>query len=210
MKLYKYISIDPDSDDVGLFRSCFTTIKVSGPNDLNDPFEGFFSRSDLNKRIGCFSRVPPVKNDNCIYMWSFYANALKGICIEYDFYATTVKSFKHGKVSYENKTNINIFSKYPSWKAEKEYRFVLPTGSESFIPVENFGLTVSAVYLGVRLLGGHPVKINERNQKMRSHAIYKWIRQNLKNVPVHVCVRNRTQFKINSKILSEINPARKY
>lgn len=209
MKLYKYIYINPESHDSSLFQKCFTKIKVAGPNDLNDPFEGFFSRSDLNKKIACFSEVPPVKNNDCIYMWSFYANALKGICIEYDFLSPVNPSFKHGKVSYKDKASINIFSKYPSWKAESEYRFVLPAGSDNFISIEKIGLTISAVYLGVRLLGGHPVKINERNQKMRNHAIYKWIRENLKDVPVHVCARNKTQFKIVSKILSKVTTPKK-
>lgn len=200
MKLYKYIPV-PVLDNK-LYLSYFTNLKVSYPNELNDPFEGFFSRSDLKKRIGCLSMVPPADDKNSIYMWSFYANALKGICIEYNFIPPKVASLKHDRVSYSDKNGINIFTKYSSWKVEKEYRFILASGDERFLPIKNFGLDVSAIYLGVGLLGGHPVDIKSRNQQMRQLEIYCWLKKNFNSTPVHVCARNRKKFMIISKSLT--------
>lgn len=47
---------------------------------------------------------------------------------------------------------INLFHKFKSWSPEKEYRFVLE-GIDAYIPIEKFGLKVSAAYLGIGLGG---------------------------------------------------------
>lgn len=87
MKLYKYIPFKSCSKtdcstfsklNSNLFESFFTNLKVTSTNDLNDPFEGFFSAVDSRKKVGCLSLTPPANDINSIYMWSHYGNALKG------------------------------------------------------------------------------------------------------------------------------------
>ena len=204
MKLYKYCSLP----DLEKYQSLLTNLKISKPNDLNDPFEGFFSKIDLQKRIGCLSGTAPTGNNDSIYMWSFYANALKGICIKYEFQnSLNDKSIKHGPVKYivrcaKNK-KISLFHKYLSWVPEQEYRFIFSGEIPEFYPINELSLKVTGIYLGVGLLGGHPVDVKERNKSMRELKIYNWLASNLsKDVPIYVCARNRQKYKVVHKKLN--------
>lgn len=189
------------------FDSIFARIKISNSSELNDPFEGFFSKEDMKKKIACFSLVSPVNDKNSIYMWSHYANSLKGICIEYDFKGIEGSEVKCGFVEYgkEKKTHnkSSLFHKYLTWKLEKEFRFIFSNESGNFISPQKLSLKINSVYLGVCLLGPNPLDIKKRDVLFRNLDIYKWIRSNdvLKSIPIYGAVRPRpvkSQYRINS------------
>ena len=86
-KLYKYVSFQENH-----IRSLLTDeLYFNSPDSFNDPYEPFLLfegnerygatiKSGLEKSaITCFSR----SHDN-FTLWSYYANGMKGICIEYD------------------------------------------------------------------------------------------------------------------------------
>lgn len=86
-RIYKYVSFQEHH-----IRSLLTDeLYFSSPDAFNDPYEPFMLfegdkrfgetlKADLeNSAITCFSR-----SNNNFTLWSYYANGMKGICIEYD------------------------------------------------------------------------------------------------------------------------------
>jgi hypothetical protein len=197
MRLYKYLNIN--LNDLSGINSYFENLKFSIPKNLNDPFEGFFLKKDFKKRIGCLSKTKPYGEHDSIYMWSFYANGLKGICIEFEFKQHRDNNFESRQMSYVNKfqKNFSLFTKYKSWESENEYRFVLKPGKKMLLPISELGLRIKAIYIGVGVLGGMKINVKTRNNRIKEHNLYKKIEGLSLNIPVYVCVRNRNKFLIN-------------
>lgn len=105
MKLYKY----SPQNGINILKN--EKIKITPPNDFNDPFE-FLVREKTSKGVSnnplmvnawaqsyidkmskvmgvlCFSKIP-----NSLLMWSHYCDGLKGIVIEFDTSDETIKEY---------------------------------------------------------------------------------------------------------------------
>lgn len=135
--------------------------------ELNDPMEGAYILSkaigkDLKDKIiyqkenvQIISLVEKKNNNDKptnMLMWSHYADAHRGCCIEFHFENNgedNVRSIKYVKeIASENDQEIKdinevLLRKFVDWKYEDEVRHV---GSTKFVPIK-----IDKIYLGMRI-----------------------------------------------------------
>lgn len=99
-------------------------------------------------KVSCFSEY----NDS-ILMWAYYANAYKGVCIQYDVASNSLLQKICHKVQYtdhfnENHTDSSIYyRKSRAWEHEQEWRIVCST-EKDFVP----DIHATAIYISSRTL----------------------------------------------------------
>lgn len=223
--LYKYCKLP----DFQFWKAMLSKVKFSKLSFLNDPFEGFLKVRDESGNVidqvpddtcvASFSMVKPYsrvekdrnkKTDDVIesniYMWSHYADSLNGICIEYEVMEKNHNGVKAKEVTYITKhtEEISPFLKYKSWEFEQEYRLSISCKekgkSEKYKENSEVGLEIKRIFIGVRLLGKDKKhKGTTINKKMQSLPIVIYLHEKYPHIPLYVCARHRSSFKIIKK-----------
>ena len=113
MKLYRYRNVNINTYHELLHNE----IWYSKYSELNDPFEGMYINNSnagdfdflvATLRVCCFS-----KRDNSLLLWAHYADAHRGICLEYEV-EDTVYATQFFDVTYSNSLPIlEKIDRYP-------------------------------------------------------------------------------------------------
>ena len=224
MKVYKYRGIDTIQRDILTLSE--NKIFASPFIQLNDPFEGvyneqismivsliekvFNANGDLVKsrfnnilnyksKLGIYSLCKCYKNE---LLWSHYANAHKGFCIEYDLQGLKENYLNpltvHGlNIDYKkspqkiiptdfNKKDLflrKLFAtKSKEWKYENEIRLIYDTsGLKDYKPA-----SLTGIYFGVDM--------DEINKKLIMNSLINY------NVKFYDIIREERSFKLNRKL----------
>lgn len=180
-----------------------STLHFSTPDKFNDPFDSIFAKSvlyasiekimselglpirneDVDETYSGVSNIQKIIKVSCltesnkdIKMWAYYANAHKGLCLEYDpnLYEFTIDDIRHFlfPVIYTDKIQnlldkiktikddkiffnfdmkhiyIMALCKLKIWADEKEWRFILRTDK---IKNDNIVFPITGIYLGLKI-----------------------------------------------------------
>lgn len=135
--------------------------------------ESFLRRKETT-RVSCFSEL----NDDLL-MWSHYADKHQGACIGFEFdmlFQKNIADYFSGFVKYEediHSFNLSeykikaiehwILTKGKSWAYEKEFRIIIGSDPEEFIPFNEFSL--KEIFFGCNL--------SEQRKKSIENLIFK-------------------------------------
>ena len=156
MLLYRFRPFNEHTKDELLTEK----LHFSHPSTWNDPFEyNSDAMTDYGNRYACFAQNKSKEQDALynILMWSHYADAHKGICIEYEY-----RNWKYepdyrvlsGGVSIRYGQIEGIACKNRCWEYENEYRMIAFFNSTFYeginLQYSEIRLKIKAIFCGVK------------------------------------------------------------